>query len=153
MNHKPRCARLSGTGYIKLLKTLEQEACETSEWRRWTGSCALTTSGLLNLPALLPEKCHCHKRDRVRGTCAEEACVTVGSTQWDLPSSSFQWKLAKDEWKERVAQLCLILCDPMEEPTRLLCPWDSPGKNTGVGCHTLLQGIFPTQGLNSVILC
>ena len=28
---------------------------------------------------------------------------------------------------------------------RLLCPWDSPGKNTGVGCHALLQGIFPTQ--------
>ena len=32
------------------------------------------------------------------------------------------------------------------EPTRLLCPWDSPGKNTGVGCHLLLQVIFPTQG-------
>ena len=31
-------------------------------------------------------------------------------------------------------------------PARLLCPWDSPGKNTGVGCHALLQGIFPTQG-------
>ena len=31
---------------------------------------------------------------------------------------------------------------------RLLCPWDSPGKNTGLGCHALLQGIFPTQGLN-----
>ena len=30
-------------------------------------------------------------------------------------------------------------------PTRLLCPWDSPGKNTGVGCHVLLQRIFPTQ--------
>ena len=28
----------------------------------------------------------------------------------------------------------------------LLCPWDSPGKNTGVGCHALLQGIFLTQG-------
>ena len=28
-------------------------------------------------------------------------------------------------------------------------PWDSPGKNTGVGCHFLLQGIFPSQGLNS----
>ena len=27
-----------------------------------------------------------------------------------------------------------------------LCPWDSPGKNTGVGCHFLLQGILPTQG-------
>uniref|UniRef100_A0AAA9T0R6 COP9 signalosome complex subunit 5 n=1 Tax=Bos taurus TaxID=9913 RepID=A0AAA9T0R6_BOVIN len=33
-------------------------------------------------------------------------------------------------------------------PTRLLCPWDSPGKNTGVGCQALLQGIFPTQGSN-----
>ena len=30
-------------------------------------------------------------------------------------------------------------------PPRLLCPWDSPGKNTGVGCHFLLQGIVPTQ--------
>ena len=30
--------------------------------------------------------------------------------------------------------------------TRLLCPWDSPGKNTEVGCHALLQGIFQTQG-------
>ena len=37
-------------------------------------------------------------------------------------------------------------------PARLLCPWDSPGKNTGVGCHFLLQGIFPTQGLNSGLL-
>ena len=34
------------------------------------------------------------------------------------------------------------------QPTRLLCPWDSPGKNTGVGIHYLLQGIFLTQGLN-----
>ena len=36
---------------------------------------------------------------------------------------------------------------------RLLCPWDSPGKNTGVGCHFLLQGIFPTQGSNLHFLC
>ena len=35
---------------------------------------------------------------------------------------------------------------------RLLCPWNSPGKNTGVGCHTLIQGIFPIQGLNPCIL-
>ena len=32
------------------------------------------------------------------------------------------------------------------QPAQLLCPWDSPGKNTGVGCQALLQGIFPTQG-------
>ena len=36
---------------------------------------------------------------------------------------------------------------------RLLCPWASPGKNTGVVCHALLQGIFPTQGLNPCLLC
>ena len=37
-------------------------------------------------------------------------------------------------------------------PTRLLCPWDSPGKNTGMGCHVLLQGIFSTQGPYSHLL-
>ena len=36
--------------------------------------------------------------------------------------------------------------------TRLLCPWNSPGKNTGVGCHSLLQGIFLTQGSNPCLL-
>ena len=38
------------------------------------------------------------------------------------------------------------------EPGRLLCPLNSPGKNTGMGCHSLLQGIFPTQGLNPGLL-
>ena len=38
------------------------------------------------------------------------------------------------------------------QPARLLCPWDSPGKNTGVGCHVPLQGIFPTQGSNLCLL-
>ena len=37
-------------------------------------------------------------------------------------------------------QLCLTLCDPhTQQPTRLPRPWDSPGKNTGAGCHFLLQ--------------
>ena len=36
--------------------------------------------------------------------------------------------------------------------TKLLCPWDFPGKNTGVGCHFLLQGIFLTQGSNPGLL-
>ena len=38
------------------------------------------------------------------------------------------------------------------QPTRLLCPWDSPGKNTGVCCHFLFQGIFPTQESNPSLL-
>ena len=45
-----------------------------------------------------------------------------------------------------VTQLCLTLVTP--QPHRLLCPWDSPGKNTGVGCLSFLQRIFPTQGSN-----
>ena len=44
-----------------------------------------------------------------------------------------------------VTKLCLTLL----QPTRLLCPWDFPGKNAGVGCHFPLLGIFPIQGLNS----
>ena len=44
-------------------------------------------------------------------------------------------------------QSCQSLCDPW-----LLCPWDSPGKNTGVDCHALLQGFFLTQGSNLHLL-
>ena len=39
------------------------------------------------------------------------------------------------------------------QPTRFLCPWDFPGKSTGVGCHFLLQGIFLTQGSNPCVPC
>ena len=39
---------------------------------------------------------------------------------------------------------CLTLQPHGLQPARLLCPWDSPGKNTGVGCQALLQGIFVT---------
>ena len=51
---------------------------------------------------------------------------------------------------------CLLSCFSPAQPCaklwivspRLLCPWDSLGKNTGVGCHALLQGIFPTPASN-----
>ena len=47
-----------------------------------------------------------------------------------------------------VAQSCLTLCDPMDcsPPGSSVCG-DSPGKKTGVGCHALLQGIFPNPGI------
>ena len=54
---------------------------------------------------------------------------------------------------------CLILLShgglfvtPWTLAHQVLCPWDSPGKNTGVGCHSPLQGIFPTQGSNLGLL-
>ena len=58
-----------------------------------------------------------------------------------LPQVAWKWK-----WNHSVVS------DSLQPrglyPTRLLCPWDFPGKSTRVGCHVLLQGIFPTQGSN-----
>ena len=45
-----------------------------------------------------------------------------------------------------------LFATPWTVATRLLCPWDSPGKNTRVGCHAFLQGIFPAQGSNPGLL-
>ena len=50
-------------------------------------------------------------------------------------------------------QSCLTLCDPMDcSPPGSSVHEDSPGKNTGVGCHAPLQGIFPIQYSNSCLL-
>ena len=50
------------------------------------------------------------------------------------------------------AQLCPALFDSMDCSPSHSSLWDSPGKNTGVGCHFLLQGIFLTQGSNPCLL-
>ena len=51
---------------------------------------------------------------------------------------------------------CSVVSDSLQphglKPIRLLCPWNSLGKNTGVGYHPLLQGIFLTQGSNLRLL-
>ena len=52
--------------------------------------------------------------------------------------------------KASVTLSCLTLCHHMTGACRVLCPWNSPGKNTGVGCHFFLQGIFLTQGSRSL---
>ena len=56
------------------------------------------------------------------------------------------------ESESEVAQSCPTLCDPMDlQPKKLLCPWDFPGKNTGVGCHFLLQEIQRKVSINEVM--
>ena len=56
----------------------------------------------------------------------------------------------KKGWKKSVSPS--VMSDSLQprglKPARLVGPWNFPGKNTGVGCHFLLQGIFPTQELN-----
>ena len=51
-----------------------------------------------------------------------------------------------------VTQPCPTICNPQDCSPPLLCPWNFPDKNTGVGSHSLLQGIFPTQGSNLFLL-
>ena len=58
----------------------------------------------------------------------------------------------KRKVKVLVPQLGLILWPHGPYPTRLLCPWNSPGKNTGMSSLSLIQGIFPTQGSNPGLL-
>ena len=93
--------------------------------------------------------------------------MQVRSLGWEDPmeiemathSSILTWEIP---WTEELGGLqsmgsqvkwsCSVVSDSLLpdglEPTKLLSPWGFPGKNTGVGCHFLLQGIFPTQGLN-----
>ena len=52
----------------------------------------------------------------------------------------------------KLLQSCLTLCDPIDcSPPGSSCPWDSPGKNTGVGCHALLQRGY-TMGLHKRLM-
>ena len=74
-----------------------------------------------------------------------------------LPSAyvTYQvWAVSSSVKSESVSHL--VVSDSLWphglEPARLLCPWNSPGKNTGVGCHFLLQGIYLTKGLNPSLL-
>ena len=68
-------------------------------------------------------------------------CVCVCVCVFPCASSRVQWILS-NSMRPRGLQ-----------PTRLFCPRDYPGKNTGVGCHLLLQGIFLIQGSNPHLLC
>ena len=59
----------------------------------------------------------------------------------------------------KITVLCAQLLNPVRlfgtpwtVATRLFCPWDFQGKNTGAGCHFFLQGTFPTQGSNPCLL-
>ena len=77
--------------------------------------------------------------------------AALGGDEGSLPVPA---AMAKGWYVCSVAQSCVTLRGPMDlKAARLLCPWGSPSKNTGVGCHALLQGIFPTQGSNPSVLC
>ena len=89
-----------------------------------------------------------HTNKHAEKSCTEDTLVFFFFFSILLASSRSTWDLSYLKESE-VAQSCPTICDPMD--CRLLHPWDFPGKSIGVGCHSLLQGIFQTQGLNLVL--
>ena len=83
-------------------------------------------------------------------------CIRLALQQIREPGSQVQWEV--EALRKRlflscfVTKLCPTLCDPTDYSPPGSSPWDFPGKNTGGGCHFLLQGIFSTQGLNPCLL-
>jgi len=88
--------------------------------------------------------------------CFRLSCLTVWEVE--LSSESHAWyrgqeQIFRDMWKWKYQSVMSESLQPYGlQPARLLCPWNFPGKNTGVSCHFLLQGIFLTQGLNLGLL-
>ena len=73
---------------------------------------------------------------------------------WILQAKILGWvAISFSSMCAKLLHLYLTLQRYRPQAARLLCPWVSPGKNTGVGFHFLLQGIFLTQGSNSHLLC
>ena len=80
-------------------------------------------------------------------TCPEQ---NLPSSHHTCPFCIFSFNM-QDQRKWKCQSLCHVwfFVTPWTIAyTRLLCSWDSPGKNTAAGCHSLLQGIFPTQESN-----
>ena len=102
----------------------------------------------------------------VEGAATEAEQLSPVCAAGDRGAAVLPWQLALGSWlrisshpasqggplgKAVICSLCVRACIVTQscglQPARLLCPWGSPGKNTGASCHLLLQGIFPTQGL------
>ena len=108
----------------------------------------------------------CERNSNVRYTMQSKGNRCVGSFTLDLSWQQLRshsgtlpsWYLIlKRGWCGcPLMRACSVTSNPLRphglQPARLLCPWNSPGKTTGAGCHFHLQGIFLTQGSNPHLL-
>ena len=94
---------------------------------------ATTTKSLQSCPTL------CYPTDSSPPGSPIPGILQARTLEWVAISFSNAWK-----WKVKVKSLSRVrlLATRGLQPTRLLCPWDFPGKSTGVGCHCLLQLTF-----------
>ena len=88
----------------------------------------------------------CNPRDGSPPGSPVPGILQARTLEWVAISFSSAWK-----WKVKEKSLSCVQPHRLQ-PARLLCPWNSLGENAGVGCHFLLQGIFPTQVLNPCLL-
>ena len=88
-------------------------------------------------------------------------CITITTMLTEIQNNPWTWCQCVDSELTNcfksvlclVAQSCPTLCDPMDcSPPGFSVHENSPGKNSEVGCHALLQGVFPTQGSNPGLL-
>ena len=68
-----------------------------------------------------------------------DSCICMAESLCCSPETTTALFIGYATAAAKLLQSCPALCDPRQKPTRLPCPWDSPGKNTGVGCHFLPQ--------------
>ena len=107
-------------------------------------------SQLPQIPQLLTAQCR-HRCELMRWGRAENSWENRTLSQQGLCINCL---LSICHACKQSLQLCLTLCNPTDcSPPDSAVHEDSPGKNTGVGCHAFLQGIFPTQGWDPRLLC
>ena len=91
-----------------------------------------------------------HQIFRIYSSCISETLCTLTNI-----ISFYSWCVESFYYESESASHS-VMSDSLQphglQPARLLCQQDSPGKNTAVGCHSLLQGVFPTQGSNPSLL-
>ena len=104
-----------------------------------------------------------------RGDCVKLSCNLLSAVHWLCTHVRKTWQITikcwiwvVNMWVFILLSVCLpaqllsrvqLFVTPWTVDPRLLHPRDSPGKNTGVGFHALLQGILPTRGLDPHLLC
>ena len=128
---------------MKQIIILKRTSLEGYEWLQWVEKSleiipVAAAKSLQSCPTL------CDPMDGSPPGSPIPGILQARTLEWVAISFSNAWK-----WKVKVKSS--VVSDTSQphglQPTKFLRPWDFPDKNTGVGCHFLLQEIFPTKGL------
>ena len=111
-----------------------------------------TTSGIQLVITFIVRLCVCINSSQLSSSCSGSITRLWKEFHCQCFPPTFQIIYNYYQYCCLVAKLCSALLRPygLLLPIRLHCPWYFPGKNTGAGCHFLLQRIFPTQDSNCI---